>query len=135
MATLESAKKRDTWHGYGFDAKCVKVFNDFCDSFDSVKVVISSSWRGMFKSGNLEKIFKEQGVKHDIYDITPISLSHRNRGQEIQEWLDENNKDNEGYIVIDDEVSDINPYIPQDKIIHIDQGWSEGGLKKGHIKK
>jgi hypothetical protein len=47
-----------------------------------------------------------------VVDITSIGL---NRGEEIQEWIDYHGV--ESYVVIDDQVKDILPYVDNNKVV------------------
>lgn len=81
-------------------------------SNDDTKVVLSSSWRiGLLrKNGKIvadttyHKEFLELLKEYDIeiYDITPSMM---NRTEEIRYYLD-NNKDIDGYVVLDDDLVD-----------------------------
>ena len=81
-----------------FDPKCVEELNRILDSTNA-KLVVSSSWR---VESNLQDIFTQVGIKHKIYGITPIYWDdkERTRGEEIEEYLNNNNVDT--YCILDD---------------------------------
>lgn len=78
------------------------------------KIVLSSSWRaGSCPTASMQdkkalaylcKAFAQEDLV--FYDYTPFDKS-RDRGAEIQEWLDCTEDEVEDYIVIDDQVFDI----------------------------
>lgn len=76
------------------------------------KVVISSTWRTIYKIEELREIFKKNGATFDIIDYTPV-LS--NRGEEIQCWLDTNGTNS--YVVIDDSIKDIVKHINPNRVV------------------
>ena len=79
-----------------FDILAVERVNTILDKTNA-KLVISSDWRFMEE---LDDILKKVGLRHSIHDITPYGMG-KDRGYEIQEWLDKH--DNvENYAIIDD---------------------------------
>lgn len=82
------------------------------------KIVVSSSWRiGCERNGRqsifgrglyekLEKRLKDYGM--EIYDITPSLGTGTQRGDEIREWLSQNETEN--FIILDDD-SDMCEYV------------------------
>lgn len=84
----------------------VALYNKVCKEYD-LKPVITSTWRTN-PSIDLDKVFIEQGIEVKIYGYTP-QLEQKERGIEIKEWLDNNQCDN--YVVIDDSVGGIVPYV------------------------
>jgi len=95
--------------------KCIDIYNRICDDFSLIPIIIST-WRVRYTIEELQKIFYLQGVESKIYDYTPILNSLR--GLEIKKWLINNNHDK--YVIIDDKISEISPYV--DNIIHC-KGW------------
>jgi hypothetical protein len=94
----------------------VLIYNQICHEYD-LKPVISSTWRINHTKEQLQNIFDEQGIEVEIYDYTP-HLEQQNRGLEIKEWLKNNKVDN--YVVIDDIVHNITPYV--DNVIKV-RSW------------
>lgn len=64
-----------------------------------------------------------------VIGVTPV-LS--NRGEEIISWLAEHPSGNK-YLVIDDEVSEIRPYIDDDHIVHVKNGFNGKGFGQEHL--
>lgn len=100
------------------------------------RIVVSSTWR----KGGLEEmraILRLLGVTGDVIDITPdmsvksgsIYVNYaRNRGAEIQAWLDANG--NPGPIVILDDCDDMGPLL--DRLVQTDD---RTGLLDEHIER
>ena len=91
--------------------RCVNEFNKIIDQTDA-KIVISSSWRDIYKFDELCNILHSNGLKGKIIGKTPSwKTSHNNnivgaygsRAEEIREWLEENKElDITKYAVLDD---------------------------------
>lgn len=73
----------------------------------------------------MQRIFINQGIVTKIYDFTP-NLSDF-RGLEIEEWLKNNYYDK--YVVIDDKITDISPYVQN---VVSCKGWI--GLTDAHYE-
>lgn len=101
---------------------CVDIYNKICKDF-KLSPVITSTWRIRYDIIQLQKIFINQRILVKIYDYTPNLLTFR--GLEIETWLKENDYDK--YVIIDDKVTDIDPYVSN--IIKC-KGWI--GLTEGH---
>jgi hypothetical protein len=85
----------------------IDIYDRICEEF-SLKPVISSTWRTNHTKQELQRIFDYWGIQTPIYDYTPI-LPTEHRGVEIELWLRENQCDK--WIVIDDNISGITPYV------------------------
>jgi hypothetical protein len=85
----------------------IDIYDRICEEFD-LKPVISSTWRTNHTKQELQRIFDYWGIQTPIYDYTPI-LPSEPRGVEIELWLRENPCDK--WIVLDDNVSGITPYV------------------------
>ena len=108
---------------------------------NEVYFVMSTSWRGNSQIEDWNEILKNYGVKKDlVISLTPFH-NKAIRGLEILQWLDSWN--NVGvkeygkekvtdYIVVDDDINDIKPYINKKKIIRTDvkNGLTEKDLEK-----
>jgi len=98
---------RDTWGNRplikAFDKDCIAAFNKIIDA-TGARIVISSSWRNLFKYEQLCALLRNVGVRGAILDQTPtVSLSRR-RGAEIKAWLDNGLwPEIDGFIILDDE--------------------------------
>lgn len=94
---------------------CIESVNSFNKIvFDlKAKVVISSAWRQNRSLEELKNIFEKRGVICDIIGITDKRNSENNdlkRGELILKWISDNSY-NGDFIVIDDEVNGIKPYL------------------------
>lgn len=99
-------KTRDEF-GQLFCPKAVSNLEYLCHTA-SAKVVVSSTWR---RSGlaKIQAMFQMRDIKVDVIDITPdLSRMGKNglwmaaiRGEEIAEWLRNNDVDN--YVILDDD--------------------------------
>jgi len=89
-----------------WNKKCVNTYNRICNDFELLPV-ITSTWRIRYTIQQLQDIFINQGITSEIYDCTPYLCD--NRGLEIVEWLKGN--DYNKYIVIDDKITNITPYV------------------------
>lgn len=94
----------------------IDIYNRLCEEFD-LKPVISSTWRTNHSKKDLQHILNYYGVTTPIYDYTPI-LPDQPRGVEIETWLLENNPNK--WVVIDDQVTDILPFVSN--VVKI-RGW------------
>jgi len=94
----------------------IDIYNRLCEEFD-LKPVISSTWRTNHSKKDLQHIFNYYGITTPIYDYTPI-LPEQPRGVEIETWIFENNPNK--WIVIDDQVTDILPFVSN--VVKI-RGW------------
>jgi len=114
------------------DPRCIKVLNYLTDVTDA-KIVISSTWR-IEGLDVLKTKLKSAGVKAEVIGLTkriysPFHDEGSPRGLEILQWIKDNEYD-EQYIVVDDEVSDILPFIAELFVLHTGRNaFSKGGLK------
>lgn len=79
------------------DPKAVKLLNRLVEETNA-KIVVSSSWRGDYA---LQTIFSLAGIIEPIYGETPRS-KHRQRGAEIETWL-EKRQEPYRYVILDDD--------------------------------
>jgi len=105
--------------------KSVAIYNRMCTDFN-LKPVISSTWRTNHTIPQLQAIFIEQGITAKIHDYTPV-LPNEDRGLEIAQWLNEN--DCAKYVVIDDVIRPIIPYVLN--VVEC-RGWI--GLEEEHYE-
>ena len=104
--------------------------------------VMSTSWGRNSVAEDWNKILRNYGVKKDLVISRTSLRQDGTRGPEILEWLEKWNTDEvgkhgkervESYVVIDDDVKDIIPYIkPKSCIIHtnVRKGLTESDLEK-----
>ena len=104
--------------------------------------VMSTSWGRNSTAKDWNEILRNYGVKKDLVISRTVLSSEGIRGLEILGWLEKWNTDAvekygkekvESYIVIDDDVKDILPYIrPKSCIIHTDvrKGFTDSDFEK-----
>lgn len=79
------------------------------------KIVVTSTWRTLVSFNDLKKIFKDNGIISEVFDVTSIGI---NRGEEIEQYIFDNNIVD--YVVIDDNVNDIINVINKERVVKID---------------
>lgn len=79
--------------------ECVENLNQLTAETGSV-IVVSSSWKKLGKD-KVTRFLREWGVSGDVIGVTP-SDDRLQRGQEIQQWLDNNKPDVEAFAILDD---------------------------------
>lgn len=81
------------------------LFCNFIKQYkDSVRIIISSSWKDSFKLKNLQEFFHDE-VADMVIGVTPNIKSEINKGSreiEIKSFCDNNNITKEDWIAIDD---------------------------------
>ncbi|MFW6008815.1 MAG: HAD domain-containing protein [archaeon] len=111
---------------------CIFALNKLISNLNkkyNTHLVISSSWR--LNMTHTIKTLYDHGLKYNGFIDRTKFLKSRIRGLEIKQYL--NNKVNKrNYVVIDDETSDIYPFIPKEKVIKTNLYQS---LNNNHIKK
>ena len=103
---------------------------------NDVYFVMSTSWGRCSTAEDWNEILRNYGVKKDLV-ISRTPLHHKGiRGLEILKWIkiwnEEKTEKVKDYLVIDDDIFDIEPYISKSRIIHTDvrKGLTETDLKK-----
>lgn len=108
---------------FPFDPKCLnnlmKLNQELEKQNYNVKIVLSSTWRlSNLDIGIVNSRLAEYGMR--IF-ATTISLSSRNRGLEIKDFLeDEQYGKADNFLILDDEVKDIAEQFEEIHIIHTD---------------
>lgn len=123
----------DVRHIETVDENCLNNFRSLLTQLDDVMIVISSSWRKLYKRIQFCEFFSYWGLPPKIVlDITPSS-NHGERGLEILEWLEKTSYKDEidSYIVIDDSTSDILPHIKEENFVNT--SW-QNGFEEHHIE-
>jgi len=133
--------------------KCIRALNRLVVE-TKAKVVITSAWRYDGDTKYFQRLFISRGFCGEIIDLSPKWEEYRNligietindlqmfweyeRGNEIRLWLEWNKHKNiESYIIIDDDVDDIEP-LYEGRFIHtnIDQGFQGEKLLQEAINK
>lgn len=137
-------KRKITWeYDYPIDEFRLLYLKKIVDKTDS-KIVLSSTCRQHFIkveneiiptdfiSRSISDAFEKYGLY--IYDITPLD-ANRNRGNEIQSYLD-SNQQVKAFIIIDDEKTGLENFL--DKLVHTkwistDLDESRNALLEKHI--
>lgn len=86
------------------DPKNIAVLNKFLEETDAY-IVISSTWRRMFKRIEINDALISGGFKYPqkVIGMTPVKFSHCQRSTEIQLWLEDNYRyEVTGFAVVDD---------------------------------
>lgn len=108
------------------DPKKIELLNKLLEKKD-IKIVISSSWRRKGLRA-INKSLRKKGLKKDIEYTT--SLREMDRGLQILEFI--NLYEINNYAVVDDDISTIIDYIPENRIVKIEgsKGIVEEDLEK-----
>lgn len=92
----------------------------------SAEIVITSNWRLRLSIEELRNKFKERGIIGRLFGVTDTLLDPKspiplgNRGLEIMNFIQIMGIRKGNYVVIDDQVNDLNKYLSFDTIIKID---------------
>lgn len=120
-----------------FCEEAYKTLGKICKKCNA-KVVLSSTWRLGFRNNmqpKEEDIFSQRLLKlFNKYNIDLIgitTLEYLDRGVQIKKFIKDHLLYHDNYIVIDDEVKNILPYIVKDRVLKID--FKKGLLHK-HIR-
>lgn len=98
----------NTWGKHGtaaINAPLVARVQYLCE-ITHASIVISSTWRRAYSLSDIRGMLMERGLDASIIGITPINKTrvHKNRQDEILEWLDL--ADHRGpYVVLDDDTA------------------------------
>ena len=119
-----------------------QMLSDVCKATDA-KVVLSSSWRLSLEQDRNCFYPKEQNCKlskrlleyFDRYNIKLVGLTtnyYDYRGKQIQAYVKKFLKENDNYVVLDDDEFDIANYVPKEQMIRTE---FETGLQPEHCKR
>lgn len=95
---IEGKLGKDAW-GPLFDPRSVANLRKILEATDAA-IVISSSWRWLFRLGSLRMMWEVRELPGEIIDTIPCGAQYISRGEDIECWLDRN--DRPDYIIIDD---------------------------------
>jgi hypothetical protein len=112
---VDKSENKEDEYNSDFHKEAVDIINKLEDKFN-LKIIISSSWRNDKSFKWIKNKFEKNGIK--IFDTTPHEPKHK-RSEQIKRWLDDNYKDGESFVIIDDEHPDIRKMFPNN-FIHID---------------
>lgn len=109
----EQATFRHSMHH--FDASLISLFENYLESQRHLKIIISSSWRDDME--DMKHELSSVGFKslHLISGHTEIN--QKKRGEQIRDYI--NQYDISNFIIIDDEIEEIEPFFKKNEYIHI----------------
>jgi hypothetical protein len=87
-------------YGTVFDPNCVHNLRRIIDN-TGADIVVSSSWKHFMTYKEFLEMWDARGLPGFVTDVTPIPDMRRNRGDEIDSWLNECNVECQ-YVIIDD---------------------------------
>jgi hypothetical protein len=121
---------RDRGLGHLDPAACARV-QRLCDD-TGAKLVISSTWRLIFKRAAICDMFRARDLTTTILGMT--AALHTKRGHEIQAWLDASSAIAElgtidGMVIIDDDF-DMAHLAPWHVKTDVDCGFTDGELRQ-----
>ena len=87
-------------YGTVFDPTCVHNLRRIIDN-TGADIVVSSSWKHFMTYKEFLEMWDARGLPGFVTDVTPIPNMRRNRGDEIDAWLNECNVECQ-YVIIDD---------------------------------
>ena len=96
--TVDGKPTKDTW-GPLFDPHAVESLRQILDDMDA-QIVISSSWRYTHSLDNLRMMWEVRGLPGEIRDTLACGATYISRGEEIECWLERNERPD--YVIIDD---------------------------------
>ena len=106
---------------------CMWQLNDIIKE-TGAKVVISSAWRSAGSVNWFQEVFESYGFEGEVIDKTPVL--YKERGIEIQKWLDDNKCLNiESFVILDDDSDMLH------LLRYLVKTENEYGLRRKHIKK
>lgn len=86
--------------GAVFDPNCVKCLKEIVDK-TRAEIVVTSSWKSLMTYRDMFNMWEQRGLPGYVIDLTPATSTCRNRGDEIDAWLNEC-KDECQYVILDD---------------------------------
>ena len=142
--TTQYYTNKKKWHPmydcYRFDETCVKVFNQIVEKTDPI-IIISSDWKDRYTIAVLNEIFKWNGVKANVSDVTSSSWGvqftnlqqlEECRSYEINKYIKEHEITK--WVAIDD--LDLKLWIPENfvRCTRANEGIKQSGVKDKILK-
>lgn len=87
-------------YGTVFDPDCVQYLKEIIDK-TGADIVVTSSWKYFMDYKDFLEMWKNRDLPGFVTDVTPTPTVRRNRGDEIDAWLDECDVECQ-YVIIDD---------------------------------
>ncbi|MDF1662978.1 MAG: HAD domain-containing protein, partial [Planctomycetota bacterium] len=79
---------------------CVRELNGILKA-TGAQVILSSGWKESRGMAAIQSMLEAKGFEGRLIDKTP-NLVGGSRGEEIEAWLSENNKENAPFVILDD---------------------------------
>ena len=154
---IEKFYKKHRIDPFGIHESKVKRLSKIVNE-TGAKIVMSSSWRFRYQRYCCEVLDGERNPETDESDIAKLynllkkyninvvgfTTSGPTRGQEINDWI-ESHSSIKSYVILDDENSDIIPYVDSSRFIQTStvpigrlitgKGCENTGLKRKHVKR
>lgn len=115
-----------------FKPAAVAALNKLC-AITGGKIVVTSAWRVGKTLLELRELMASNKVKAPVIGKT-LQLTEsempglaRGRAAEIIHWINEIGYPGD-YVVVDDDITDILPHIPPDRVIYVRDGMAKTGL-------
>jgi hypothetical protein len=87
-------------YGCIFDPNCVKNLKHIIDE-TGADIVVTSSWKYLMSYQDFLEMWEARNLPGFVTDVTPVPVERRNRGDEIDAWLEECRTECQ-YVIIDD---------------------------------
>ncbi|MDE6258947.1 MAG: hypothetical protein K2M53_11260 [Muribaculaceae bacterium] len=127
--TVDGKPTKDMW-GPLFDPHAVENLRHILDDIDA-RIVISSSWRYAHSLGSLRMMWEVRGLPGEILDTLACGATYISRGEEIESWLERNERPE--YVIIDD-LDDFSPaqldhYVETNPIVGISEADAQKAIE------
>ena len=99
ILSKEGLPENDSY-GTVFDPDCVQNLKEIIDK-TGADIVVTSSWKYFMTYKDFLDMWESRGLPGFVTDVTPTPSVRRNRGDEIDAWLDECDVECQ-YVIIDD---------------------------------
>ena len=86
--------------GTVFDPNCVRNLKHIVEQ-TGADIVVSSSWKYLMSYQDFLNMWKDRDLPGFVTDVTPEPMTRRNRGDEIDAWIEECHTECQ-YVIIDD---------------------------------
>ena len=96
----KEGKPGNDQYGTVFDPNCVRNLKHIVEQ-TGADIVVSSSWKYLMSYQDFLKMWKDRGLPGFVTDVTPEPMTRRNRGDEIDAWIEECQTECQ-YVIIDD---------------------------------
>ncbi|MBQ8457408.1 MAG: hypothetical protein IJ540_07385 [Prevotella sp.] len=96
----KEGKPHNDEYGCVFDPNCIKNLKHIIDQ-TGADIVVTSSWKYLMSYQDFLNMWKDRDLPGFVTDVTPEPPNRRNRGDEIDAWIEECHTDCQ-YVIIDD---------------------------------